>query len=174
MNDWKVDKKWSDQFIPEMKAILGYYLVGEAAQDEDAERNTDLMVYKMETARIGCRVRTREYMERYGDEFTIRSGRPSGVKTELAKIIEGWGDYFFYGFASVTPGHLEKWFLGDMKVFRLWFMREMARCGGSIPGMAQHNRDGSSKFVAFTISDLPKEFVVGSSDDFPFLLTPKT
>ena len=59
---------------------------------EDAERNTDLIVLKLDAVRIACRVRNHEYITRYGDEFTIRAERPSGVKTELAKIIDGWGD----------------------------------------------------------------------------------
>ena len=152
---WKNDKKWSDQFIPHIKSILGLYLIGEPPMEEDAERNTDLMVLRMESVRIGCRIRKTDYMARYGDEITIRSGRPSGAKTELTKIMEGWGDYFFYGFG--TDADVVAWTLGDMKVFRLWFFRQLA--SGAKPYEKNNNSDNSSSFYAF-IADLPEEFVV--------------
>ncbi len=159
--NWKRDKQWSDRFIPEIKSILGTYLIGEPPVEEDAKRNTDLMVLKMEAVRIGCRVRTHQYLARYGNEFTIRFGRPSGIKTEATKIIEGWGDYFFYGFSDPESNRLAAWLLGDLKVFRRWFNRYLAANKGKLPGTGQDNRDGSSSFRAFIVGDLPSEFIVG-------------
>ena len=100
MSEWQKDKRWSDRFLPEIKRILGEHLISEPPIEEDAERNTDLMVLRLDAVRIGCRVRKYEYLKQYGDEFTIRAGRPTGAKTELTKIIEGWGNYFFYGFSD--------------------------------------------------------------------------
>jgi len=160
---WTDDKRWSDKFLPEIKRILGEHLIGEPPQEEDAERNTDLIVLRMEAVRIGCRVRKHQYASRYGNEFTIREGRPSGVKTELTKIIEGWGDYFLYGFADEQESSLCRWFLGDMKVFRLWFNRHIISGKGEIPGSQKQNTDAASSwFRAFNLDDLPAEFVVAS------------
>lgn len=158
MNGWEVDKRWSDRFLPEIKQILGLYLIGEPAPEEDQERNTDLVVLKMEAVRIACRVRKAEYFDRYPNEFTIRAGRPSGVKTELTKVVEGWGDYFFYGFATADESSLRSWFLGRLNVFRLWYNGELIR--GRRPGQRQKNRDGSSDFLAFDRSNLPRNFTV--------------
>jgi hypothetical protein len=161
MDDWKNDKKWSDKFLPEIKSILGVHLIAEPPSEEDAERNTDLMVLKLEPIRIGCRIRKHEYAKKYGNEFTIRSGRPKGTKTELMKIIEGWGDYFFYGFATENEESLSAWFIGDMKVFRSWFVSSIARLpAGEYPGASNSNKDMSSDFLAFPIHDLPSGFVV--------------
>lgn len=146
-----------------MKRILGEYLIGEPPLEEDAERNTDLIVLHMDAVRIGCRVRRHEYLRRYGNEFTIREGRPSGIKTELAKIVEGWGDYFLYAFADQDAQRLVKWTLGDMKVFRLWFNRQLVIRRGAVPGFSKPNNDGSSNFRAFQVSDLPDAFVVAQS-----------
>lgn len=157
---WRKDKAWSDRFLPQIKRILGEHLIGEPPVEEDAERNTDLIVLRMDAVRIGCRVRTNQYLTRYGDEFTIRAGRPSGAKTELTKIIEGWGDYFLYGFSDATDADLCQWMLGDMRVFRLWFNRYLVANNGNIPGVVQNNHDGSSYFIAFSIAALPAEFVV--------------
>ena len=135
--------------MEEIKAILGVHLIGEPPVEEDAERNTDLIVLKMEAVRIGCRIRRFPYHAKYGDEFTIRAGRPSGVKTELTKIIEGWGDYFFYGFSDEDERRLLSWRLGDFKAFRLWFNRQLVVNHGVIPGAARVNGDKSSNFSAF-------------------------
>lgn len=160
---WAEDKRWSDRFLPEIKRILGEHLIGEPPHEEDAERNTDLIVLRMEAVRIGCRVRKHQYANRYGGEFTIREGRPSGVKTELAKIIEGWGDYLLYGFSDETEHALHQWFLGDMRVFRLWFNQSIVINKGKVPGFQNKNSDSAASwFRAFKISDLPKEFVVAS------------
>jgi hypothetical protein len=136
-------------------------LIGEASEEEDALRNTDLIVLRLEAVRIACRIRRYEYMARYGDEFTIRCDRPRGTKTELAKIIEGWGDYFFYGFAAAEGDNLARWLLGDLKVFRLWFMRYLA-AEHRIPGTRRQNHDGSSGFIAFAVADMPRDFIVAT------------
>ena len=164
MTQWKRDKQWSDKFLPDIKRILGEHLIGEPPQEEDAERNTDLMVLRMEAVRIGCRVRKHKYLDycdgQYRNEFTIRAGRPSGVKTELAKIIEGWGRYFFYAFSNEDESGLAAWMLGDLNVFRLWFNRWLAAHSGNSPGTGQDNKDDSSSFRAFSISRLPEGFIV--------------
>lgn len=160
MADFRGDKKWSDQYLPHIKRILGEVLICEPPVEEDQERNTDLITLKMSSIRVGCRVRKAQYFERYSDQFTIRAGRPSGAKTELTKIIEGWGDLFMYGFASQENTSLQAWGIGDLKVFRLWFMREMMRGKGLLPGIAQSNNDNSSNFLAFRWSELPNDFLV--------------
>jgi hypothetical protein len=161
VTNWQDDKRWSDQFLLEIKSVLGVYLIGEPPMEEDVERNTDLMVLRMDAVRVGCRIRKHRYAASYGGQFTIRAGRPSGAKTELTKIIEGWGDYFFYGFCDPAEQRLSAWLLGDMRVFRLWYARELAKCNaGKLPGMSRNNADGSSAFAAFNISDLPPQFVI--------------
>jgi hypothetical protein len=157
---WQDDKRWSDRFIPEIKRILGEYLIKSAPIEEDMEHNTDLVVLKLDSVRIGCRIRRYNYFAKYPNEITIRSSRPNGCKTELTKIVEGWGDYFFYGFGSKDETVLEAWALCDLRVFRLWFNQEICRLKGRLPGQLQNNGDNSSQFIAFTLDSLPKQFVV--------------
>lgn len=163
--DWQRDKAWSDGLLTEIKGILGVHLIGEPPVEEDAERNTDLMVLRMDAVRIGVRIRRHPYLARYGDEFTIRAGRPRGTKTELAKIIEGWGDFFFYGFSDPDGTRLAKWTLADMKVFRATYARMLAASDkGQIPGVSKANHDGSSSFAAFRWSQFPAAFVLARSE----------
>ena len=154
MIGWQKDKAWSDRFLHEIKGILGQNLIGEPPIEEDQERNTDLMVLRMEAVRIGCRVR-KNCQIRYSNEFTIRAGRPNGTKTELTKIIEGWGDYFFYGFANEEETKLTAWMLGNLNAFRIWHSRELSRLKGEQPGVKKDNYDGSSTFRAYKISEIP-------------------
>jgi len=162
MSGWEQDKRWSDKFLPEIKRILGEHLISEPPVEEDAERNTDLMVLRLEAVRIGCRVRTHKYLCGYGDEFTIRTARPSGAKTELAKIIEGWGHYFFYGFANADETCLAQWILGDLNAFRLYFNAYIVNNKGELPGDERKNGDSSSTFRSFKYGKIPN-FVVASA-----------
>jgi hypothetical protein len=155
------DMDWQRALIPEVKRIIANYLIDEAPDHEDMHRNTDLIVLGVASKRIACRMRRHQYLAEYGHEFTIRAGRPSGELTELAKVITGWGDYIFYGFATEDQTAFAYWLLGDLSVFRLWFMRELS-CGRR-PWVEQQNTDGSSSFMAFRIADLPEEFVVSRS-----------
>lgn len=161
MSDWEQDKRWSDKFLHEIKRILGQHLIGQPPAEEDQARNTDIMVLRMDAVRIACRVRKQSQI-RYVDQFTIRSGRPSGVKTELTKIIEGWGDYFFYAFSTGDERALDKWILGDLKAFRIWHARETVRLKGNFPGEKLDNHDGSSCFRVYNWRDIP-DFVIANN-----------
>lgn len=162
MSQWQNNKRWSDRFLPEVKAILGAHLIGEAPVEEDQRRNTDLIVLRLEAVRICVRIRQFKYWSRYSGQFTVRSSLPSGMQTELDKIISGWGDYNFYAYANQAEDRLYAWLLGDLRVFRLWFNRQLAR--GQRPWLPRANADGSSDFCAFRVADLPPEFVVATND----------
>lgn len=144
MTDWSTDKQWSDKFIPFIKRILGEFIISDASFEEDATQNTDLIVLKHDDIRVACRVRRYEYVIRYGYQFTIRYDRPMGTKTEFQKILDGWGTYFFYAFAGKTDDVFEKWFIGDLDVFRTFISGH--------PDYARHaieNIDNSSRFLSF-------------------------
>lgn len=163
MTEYETNRGWSDRFIPEIKGILGTHLISIAPVAEDQERNTDLMVMTLDAIRVGCRIRRNRYLQHYGGEFTIRSNYTNGYRTELGKIIEGWGHYFFYGFSDTAENGLAKWALADLNVFRLYIAREMARNRGKVPGSIKDNRDGRNSFRCFRWSDLPGNFVVAQS-----------
>jgi hypothetical protein len=160
---FEVDKEWGRLFLPEMKRIISEHLICEAPLEEDQKRNTDLIVLRMEALRIACRVRRQKYYWQYSHQFTIRLSRPSNAKTELTKIIEGWGHYFLYGFGHDGFGHdrkLTAWTLADLSVFRVWYNQQLYR--GMRPGERRSNKDKSSELIAFNWFDLPPEFIVAS------------
>jgi hypothetical protein len=155
------DFEWQRRLLPEVKRICADHLIGEAPEREDRHHNTDLIVLELRPVRVSCRLRRNEDLHRYNraNEFTIRAARPSGAETELQKVLSGWGDYLFYGFASPDGDELAAWLLGDLSVFRLWHHRELA--AGRKPWVdEQSNKDGSSKFFAYRIDALPADFEV--------------
>lgn len=181
MEKWKHDKEWSDRFLPEIKKILESCLINEdvikdyqlkntelvqvASEEDDQMRNTDLVVFKMDVLRIGCRVRSFGYFEKYKHQFTIRSKRPSGALTELDKIVAGWGHYLFYGFCDEDERKLTKWTLINLTHFRLWLYTCLSEYERH-PGLLEKNIDSSSEFRAFVmkitkdISKFPLKLVV--------------
>ena len=162
---WQHDKEWSDQFMPDIKAVLGQNLLGDASREEDTKHATDLVVLRMKDVRIAVRMRRRRYSENqhYVGQFTIRTERSSAVKTELAKVIEGWGDYYFYGFEGMQDGRLGVWHLIDLKEFRLGFMRLLFKSEKEeLPGERIDNADGKSFGHGFSYNLFSPDLVVAS------------
>ena len=153
-------RKWSDGFIPEICYIVGARLLVPASMYEDCNHATDLMVFKARDMRIAARVRRRSWMT-YVDEFTMRCVTDNGNGSELTKIINGWGDWFFYGFAADDENPsvgFTRWSIFDLDVFRATLIRnrELLVRGNML------NNDGGSSFFAFKIIDFPSDLVVAS------------
>jgi len=167
MEDWQKDKLESDKGNPLIKRAIEEYVgrehisasigtsdwyICEAPPREDQHHNTDLVICgKNVMKRIGCRIR--KYADkRYRDELTIRFSRPSGKKTEEAKMREGWGHLFFYAFWDYGRTDFLQWVLIDLRKFNAWYTQCIKR--GDTRWTVQHNRDGSSDFLAFKLRDL--------------------
>ena len=158
---WKKDLIWANQFLPEIKRILGFYLIVEAPEIDDSEMNTDLIVLKLDAIRIAVRIRKHLYLEKYKNEFTIRSNRKNNL-TEFAKIIKGYGNYFFYGFANREESMLAFWRLLDLNEFRLSYMSQLYL--GKHLEQKRSNKDGSSDFFVFNVNDFPDRLSIATSD----------
>jgi hypothetical protein len=121
---YSFDRAWTDKLLPEvienLQSDLGLRDLRVAPYAEDVNRATDLITIGNSVVRIGVRLRTHFYWKNYRNDFTIRSGRPSGVMTELDKILEGWGDYIFYGFANELKNSVVDYHVIDLKQFRRW------------------------------------------------------
>lgn len=160
MIGWMRDKKQSDIYLPEVKRILGEFVIFEGTTRQDQFENTDLIVLTANQIRIGVRIRNPGFLTKYGHEFTVRCARPNGTKTELEKIMDGWGDYFFYGHGD--GARLVAWGIGRLEELRRHIMLERLIYGDTYPRPTKTNHDGSSAFVAFLWSGISSEFVVAS------------
>lgn len=169
MKTYGNDREWSDKFIPAIRRVVGPLLLEPAPIEEDNQRATDLIIFKARDLRIAARMRTSGYSEKYPYDFTIRSARPSGVKTELEKIISGFGDWMFYGHASATQNDLDRWMVIDLAAFRealiLKETRERIRMNKKV------NEDGTC-FLAFDVRSFPQNILVSSSHKIEFAAYP--
>ncbi len=121
MPDFREDFAWQMQFVPLIRNIVGPLLVVPSTLDIDRREATDMIVLLARDMRIGCRIRRPGYVESYGWEFTIRSRRDSGARTELDKILlDGWGDALFYAHAPKANdgGPFTRWLFVDLAHFR--------------------------------------------------------
>jgi hypothetical protein len=151
MSGFRRDYDWQMQFLSTIKNLIGPLLIEPAPFELDAKEATDLMVLTARDMRIGCRVRRSGYADRYPWEFTIRSHRDSGARTELQKIVEGWGDWLFYAHAEHNElPSLCRWFLVDLHALRAHLIRSR----DLVVPAKRSNGDGTH-FVAFDLRRFP-------------------
>jgi hypothetical protein len=164
MSGYSSDRQWSDLMIPQIKQIVGPFLLETSSFDVDAKQATDLIVFTARDMRIAARVRRPGYAERYPYEFTIRCKRDSGAETELSKIVNGWGDWLFYGHADAS-NWIARWFLIDLHAFRAALIR-CAMNGASLKVTEKANGDGTY-FKSFDLRSFPERpaILIGASHD---------
>ena len=140
------------RFAQQIKCILGLYFIGQDAE-MDKNQATDFLTFTINNIKVACRLRTYDYYLKYPNEFTVRSELHSGNKTELQKIREGLVDYILYGFVDWEEKRIIKYFIGDLKIFRL---KE-----DIIPFKEKINKDDHpNKFRCYNLSDLPDNFIL--------------
>jgi hypothetical protein len=161
MSSWTGDYKWAAIFDRQIKMAIGPHVIGNASAEDDMEKATDLVLVT-NRVRIACRMRRWDMNAhaRYGEQFTIRSARESGTKTELSKILAGWGDLFFYGWGDPRTRRLREWSLIDLSVFRQHHADSAAK-GKCIVAGDKDNGDGT-RFIAYWIPHLPEGGIVAS------------
>lgn len=121
---WERDKRRADIFMAAVRIALAKHVILVGSIDEDREEGTDLVVLRTDRKSIGVRIRdASKYFEKYRLEVTIRKSRPSGAKTELAKLEEGWIDLIFYGFGDFDTGTLRAYRIIDCKAWRAQMIR---------------------------------------------------
>lgn len=170
---YESDRAWSDQFIPAMRQIIGPFLLEPSSFEVDTKQASDLVVLRARDQMVACRVRRQGYAERYPYEFTVRSHRDSGARTEMEKLVDGWGDWMFYGHEDGNGG-FSRWWLIDLHSWRAALIRDGARTkAGKVSRIryeSKSNFDGTH-FVAFDLRSFPASppILVGSSHDLPVL-----
>jgi len=131
------------RFIPQVTVDIATFT-------QDTQQATDLII-NTPTCNIGCRVREYQAYTKYPDQFTIRSRVYKGGRTELDKILEGYGDYNFYAFENETGTDFIHWFIYSLDIFRQYHK--------VCQGQEFRNPDGSY-FKAFKLTDFPASFLV--------------
>ena len=137
---------------------------------EDCKLATDFVIFSRGPAKCAARTRRPDYRERFSNEITLRSWRRGGVRTELAKILDGEGDFLAYAFADPDPTRvtLGLWVVIDLALFRSWFFTMLAwQPAGRLVGREFSNRDGRSKGLAISLGIVDHNVIVGRGDRWP-------
>lgn len=163
--NYETNREWSDKYIPAISRIVGPKLLIPAPFEVDAKQATDLIVLRARDMAIAARVRRPGFADLYPFEFTIRSKLDSGTKTELSKIVDGWGDWMFYGHAASQGDGFARWFLIDLHKFRAALIRDGMRGGDQIQWEQKSNKDGRTHFVAFDLRSFIPTILVASSHE---------
>lgn len=158
---YDLNRRWSDRFLPEVKRLIGGYLIEAAPDPYDHFRATDLMMLEARDMRVAARVRRPGYAQRYPYQFTIRSQVSSGAQTELSKIVNGNGDWMFYGHSNAAQTGLESWKLIDLRAFRAGLIRK----GSSGLSWGKKSNADGTQFTWFDVRSFPSDppLVVASS-----------
>lgn len=159
------DRAWADAYIPALRQIVGPLLLEEAPLERDAHEATDLIVFTARDMRIGCRVRRHGYASRYPWDITFRAKRDSGARTEISKIIDGWGDWLVYAHAADDPmPKLDRWFVIDLNVFRA----SLIRYSRLRPTEKRQVPNGDGTYhLPYDVREFPPDLIIASSHRVP-------
>lgn len=107
--------------MPEVEAILKRHAMfivkfEIADSEQDTQQATDLVI-RISGGAVGVRVRRFESTTTRYRDLTIRSRSRYGQRTEIDKLRDGWGDFYFYGWDN-KQGRIEEYMLLDMARFR--------------------------------------------------------
>ncbi len=155
MNCYDANRAWADRFLPAIKRTIGSQLLDTAPDPLDWHAATDLMMLEARDLRIAARVRRHGYAGRFPYDFTLRSRLPSGAETELSKVVNGKGDWLFYGHADAASKDIDAWWLLDLRAFRAGLIRHRQN-GYPIRHGDKRNPDGTW-FKWFDIRSFPPE-----------------
>lgn len=162
MTSFDEDFAWQEKFRAHYSEIAKLAVrVDVAPAEEDWKRNTDFVLSTVialprRDIRISARVRRRKFASSGRRDFTIRLSRPSGVRTEMAKLRDGWSDLFIYGVEAETGSdRLGPWFVGNSAM-----LRDYLNHGGFYA--TRNNHDGSSSLAVVNHDDMPLGFVLAS------------
>ena len=159
MADWVQLKKESDKYNPDIISILNKTFntnFKTSNTNDDMYHNCDFYSQEedKEPIKVSARIRDIKYFKLYGHQITIRQSVVSGNKSELTKIIEGYGDYILYAFGNPETNKIERYLVGDLNLLRTYLK------SNNINGINKDNHDGLSSFVAIDVYDIGKDFVI--------------
>ena len=154
MSAYEEDIRLERSFADKIKIILAQQFI---IQDTIADLNqgTDFFIFRVSPFRIAARLRTYYHftVDNRKNEFTIRWARPSGIKTEIDKIREGFVQYLFYGFVDSDESDIIQYFIADLNIFKQ---------NESKPYKVYPNNPRDSDLAVYKITQFPDDFIIAS------------
>jgi len=154
VNDWKRSFDWASGYNEKLFGIIRRHAgdiidIRQSDEHEDCKQATDFVI-TVSVGTVAARVRNRSFGRPFTD-VTIRSYN-KGMKTEIDKIAEGWGQYYVYYWAQC----------GSWIFYNLNKVREHELL--SLPNMKEKSNFDGTKFVMLDVTDLYRnDCVIGCS-----------
>ena len=158
MDSYEIRRKFGDKVVNHAKRIIGLCIVENASFETDTQQATDLIVNK--NLSIALRTRQYKYLEQYQYEFTIRSSINSNARTELSKILSGYGDWMFYGFVSKDETSICQYMIIDLNVFRDCYEAKSIHPIQQTNKLDKDGAERTTQFMAFDIRKCPKNLIL--------------
>ena len=153
--EFQINKDWSEVFSLEilryLEAFLYPYKFEKGTLEEDRHQCCDFKAVGYELI-IASRMRDYKFYQKFSNDITISTKPSLDGKSELYKIMEGYGDYYFYGFATLDNLNILSWKIYDLNIFRSWAFKSARE--GTLPS---ENTD--FHFIPFNTSLIPKIIV---------------
>ena len=112
---------WQERYIGTVVQLIAPHLITVSSPEVDKNKNGDLEIAFPRNGTVAVRLRTQKYAQ-YAGEVTFRSRSKHNGKTEISKIIDGYGDYFFYGHVG-SENIIWYWHLLSLNEVRASFTR---------------------------------------------------
>ena len=120
----------------------------ESSQYQDRNESFD-MLYQINDKSYEVSIRCRQFKYLKYQDLTIRSKVISGHKTELDKILEGKGQFYFYGYKNQADDRLIEVYLIDINTIRSLYLNNKYQI--------RSNEYINDQFVAFSFSDIKNQ-----------------
>lgn len=116
---YTTQRQWSDRLLPQVKQILSNNAnmlleIRYGTMNEDTKQATDLRVLIAQGGTIAVRTRTPDCLYR---DLTIRAKSRYNSETEIHKLRQGWGKWYFYGWTN-QDDIIEEWIVVDLDLMR--------------------------------------------------------
>ena len=158
MSNFDKQFSWQAGYIDEVVRLIAPYIITLSRPEVDKNENGDLEIVFPRNGTVGVRLR-KEGAAKFAGQVTFRSRSMYGGKTEITKIIEGYGDYFFYGHVSPT-GVIWHWYLLNLNEVRAAFTRR-----SSMLRRPQIPNGDDTYFIPFDVQqDFPKAIIAHYDD----------
>lgn len=161
MSDFDINKAWSDQFIPEIIAILDgcfwphKFQIGEPEEDRKECCDFKGLHKDKNELIVSSRVRRHEFWPEHANDLTLNLTISSTTRiNEVFKIIaRGYAEYYFVGFAHESEIKLIDWKIYCLDTFRKW-VNHQSWIAYKLPGKRLTNHNNNKEFIAYDMTNI--------------------
>lgn len=170
------DFDWQLRYELTVRQKVGPFLLEPASWERDTKEATDFVRYRVigeGVSAVAARIRRPEVMFSpkwafWQWQFTVRLWRKNGVRTEHAKLVDGYADWLFYAVAAPDDEiDFAHWMLVNLRPWRSALATpDVCR---ALQIEDRDNTDGTTGFRSYDIRSFPliPSILIASSFQWP-------